>query len=312
MAPQGGVWKANSYPGVRCDVPAHGYQATFAPSISWTEAYAQGAEILDYWKRVADDYDVSKYIRLEHKVTSAEWSEDKGKWLIHVSSKNSHFIDEADFLLTATGHFADPKLPQYPGMDKFKGDIFHTSAWKGSFDPTGQKIAVIGNGASGLQVLPQLQKVAQSIDHYARNPTWVAAPIGGETLEDYVAEGIERARLSPENYLEFRKGLEAKLFSRFGGIFKGSDRNGASKAAIQQLMASRLAAKPELLEKIIPDFSPSCRRLTPGPGYLEALTADNVAYIPEKIAEFTEEGIRTVDGKTTNTHFPSFMPIPDC
>lgn len=278
-------------------MPAHAYQATFAPSTSWTEAYAQGAEILDYWRKVADEYEVRKYVRLEHKVTSAEWSEDKGKWLIHVSSKDGDFVDEANFLLTATGHFADPKLPEYPGMDRFKGDIFHTSAWKTSFDPTDKKIAVIGNGASGIQVLPQLQKVAKRLDHYARNPTWVAAPVGGETLEDYVAEGIEKARLSPENYLEFRKGLETKLFSRFGGIFKGSDKNDTTRAAIQELMASRLAAKPELIEQIIPEFSPSCRRLTPGPGYLEALTADNVAYITDGIVEFTGEGIRTVDGK---------------
>jgi cation diffusion facilitator CzcD-associated flavoprotein CzcO len=277
-------------------VPAHAYQATFAPSTSWTEAYAQGAEIHEYWRKIADDYDVRKYVRLEHKVTSAEWSDDKGKWLIHVSSKDGDFIDEASFLLTATGHFADPKLPQYPGMDKFKGDVFHTSAWKPSFDPKNKRIAVIGNGASGIQVLPQLQKVATRIDHYARNRTWVAAPIGGETLEDYVAEGIEKARLSPENYLEFRKGLEGKLFSRFGGIFKGSDKNATTRTNIEKLMAARLAAKPELVNRIIPDFSPSCRRLTPGPGYLEALTADNVAYVTDRIAEFTETGIRTVDG----------------
>ena len=213
-----------------------------------------------------------------------------------MSSKDGDFIDEASFLLTATGHFADPKLPQYPGMDKFKGDVFHTSAWKPSFDPKNKRIAVIGNGASGIQVLPQLQKVAARIDHYARNKTWVAAPIGGETLEDYVAEGIEKARLSPENYLEFRKGLESKLFSRFGGIFKGSDKNATTRKNIEKLMAARLATKPGLVSRIVPDFSPSCRRLTPGPGYLEALTADNVTYVTDGISEFTKTGIRTVDG----------------
>jgi cation diffusion facilitator CzcD-associated flavoprotein CzcO len=296
---------------VRCDVPAHAYQATFAPSTSWSEAYAQGPEILNYWREIADKYDVRKYVRLEHKVISAEWSDEKAKWLIHVSSRDGDFVDEADFLLTATGHFADPKLPDYPGMDKFQGDIFHTSAWKTSFEPKDKNIAVIGNGASGIQVLPQLQKVARRIDHYARNPTWVAAPIGGEKLEDYVAEGIEKARLSPENYLEFRKGLENKLFSRFGSIFKGSDKNATTREGIEKLMASRLVGKPELVKQMIPEFSPSCRRLTPGPGYLEALTADNVAYITEGITEFTEKGIRSSDGKKVSL-IPSIRVDSNC
>jgi cation diffusion facilitator CzcD-associated flavoprotein CzcO len=291
------VWHTNVYPGVRCDVPAHAYQATFAPSTSWTEAYAQGAEINEYWNKVADDFGVRQYVRLEHSVKSAEWSEEKGKWLVRVKAKGGEFIDEANFVLTATGHFSDPKLPDYPGMDIFKGDIFHTSDWKRDFDPCNKRIAVIGNGASGLQVLPHLQKAAKHLDHYARNKTWVAAPIGGETLASYVADGIEQARKSPEDYLKFRKGLEGKLFSRFGGIFKGSDKNAATEESIRKLMAGRLAAKPELIDQIVPEFSPNCRRLTPGPGYLEALTAENVSYVTKPISEFTETGIRTVDGK---------------
>ncbi|CAG9945695.1 unnamed protein product [Clonostachys rosea f. rosea IK726] len=292
----GGVWHTNVYPGVRCDVPAHAYQATFAPSTSWTEAYAQGAEINEYWNKVADDFGVRQYVRLEHSVKSAEWSEEKGKWLVRVKAKGGEFIDEANFVLTATGHFSDPKLPDYPGMDIFKGDIFHTSDWKRDFDPCNKRIAVIGNGASGLQVLPHLQKAAKHLDHYARNKTWVAAPIGGETLASYVADGIEQARKSPEDYLKFRKGLEGKLFSRFGGIFKGSDKNAVTEESIRKLMAGRLAAKPELIDQIVPEFSPNCRRLTPGPGYLEALTAENVSYVTKPISEFTETGIRTVDG----------------
>ncbi|KAH6900819.1 hypothetical protein B0T10DRAFT_393890 [Thelonectria olida] len=292
----GGVWHSNVYPGVRCDVPAHAYQSTFAPSPSWTEAYAQGAEIQAYWEKVADDYNVRKYVRTRSNIVSAEWSEGKGKWLVTVQSDKGEFVDEANFLITATGHFSDPRLPDYPGIKDFKGHLRHTSNWDPNFDPTGKRIAVIGNGASGIQVVPQLQKVAAHVDHYARNKTWVAAPIGGEDLAELVADNIDKARTSPEEYLKFRKTLESRLFSRFGGIFKDGKKNIEARETITALMTKRLGGDSQLASEIVPDFPPNCRRLTPGPGYLEALLAENLTYVTDHIAEFTETGIRTADG----------------
>jgi cation diffusion facilitator CzcD-associated flavoprotein CzcO len=125
-------------------VPAHAYQATFEPSTSWSTAYAAGSEIKSYWKRVVEKYDVGKYIRLNSRVTSAEWSEEKGKWLVTVSSPTGEHVDEADFLVTATGHFSDPRLPNYPGQSEYEGHLRHSSNWDPNFDPTGKKIAVIG------------------------------------------------------------------------------------------------------------------------------------------------------------------------
>lgn len=155
---------------------------------------------------------------------------------------------------------------------------------------------MVRNGASGLQVLPPLQKVAARVDHYARNKTWVAAPIGGENFEQFVADRIEKARTSPEEYLKFRKELESELFSRFGGIFKGGDKNNTARETITKLMSTRLGDRTDLLNAIIPDFAPNCRRLTPGPGYLEALTADKVDYVTTPIEKFTRTGIQTTDG----------------
>ncbi|SPO01827.1 related to monooxigenase [Cephalotrichum gorgonifer] len=292
----GGVWHSNVYPGVRCDVPAHAYQASFAPSTEWSEAYAQGAEIKAYWHRLAEKHNVRKYVQLNSRVTSAEWSHEKGKWLVEVQTPERTFIDEANFLITATGHFSDPRLPEYPGMKDFKGHLRHSSNWDPNFDPAGKRIAVIGNGASGIQITPQLQKVAAHLDHYARNKTWVAAPIGGEDLAEFVAANIDEARRSPEDYLNFRKALEARLFSRFGGLFKEKAANIASREHITKLMSTRLGGREDLIDAIIPDFPPSCRRLTPGPGYLEALTAENVSYITTPIERFTETGIVTTDG----------------
>ncbi|KAF2815551.1 FAD dependent oxidoreductase [Mytilinidion resinicola] len=296
----GGVWNANIYPGVRCDVPAHAYQATFDANTDWSEAYAQGAEIKQYWKNIVAKYDVAKYIHLNTRVTGAEWSEEKGKWRVGVQSSSGDSIDEADFLITATGHFSDPILPTYPGMNEYKGHLRHSSNWDPNFDPKGKRIAVIGNGASGIQVLPPLQKVAAHIDHYARSKTWVAAPIGGEDLEQFVRDNIDQAKQSPEEYLAFRKALESRLFSRYGGFFEKSEKSAIARAAITKLMANRLGDRNDLLDAIIPNFSPNCRRLTPGPGYLEAVAAENVEYVPTPIERFTATGIVTTDGIQRN------------
>ncbi|KAF2644630.1 FAD/NAD(P)-binding domain-containing protein [Massarina eburnea CBS 473.64] len=292
----GGVWHSNVYPGVRCDVPAHAYQATFEPSTTWSTAYAAGAEIKTYWKDIVHRHNLWKYINLDSRVEKAEWSEEKGKWVIDVATKTGEIVDEADFLITATGHFSDPRLPDYPGREEYQGHLRHSSNWDPNFDPTGKKIAVIGNGASGLQVLPPLQKLAARIDHYARNRTWVAAPVGGENFEQFVAERIEQARTSPEEYLKFRKELEEQLFSRFGGIFKGGEKNEAARESITKLMTARLGDRKDLLDSLVPDFAPNCRRLTPGPGYLEALCADNVTLVSTPIEKFTRTGIQTTDG----------------
>lgn len=141
-----------------------------------------------------------------------------------------------------------------------------------------------------------MQKVAARIFNFARNKTWVAAPIGGENFEQFVADRIDKARTSPEEYLKFRKELEIQLFSRFGGIFRGGDKNETARENITKLMATRLGDRNDLLKDILPDFAPNCRRLTPGPGYLEALTADNVKYITTPIEKFTPTGIQTTDG----------------
>jgi cation diffusion facilitator CzcD-associated flavoprotein CzcO len=228
-------------------------------------------------------------------VNSATWNEEKAKWLVSTTVNGEDKTEEADFFIVATGHFSEPRLPDYPGRDEYKGHLRHSSNWDPSFVPDGKKIAVIGNGASGLQVVPQLQKVASHLDHYARSKTWIAGSFGGEEL--IRGPGRELPPQEPEAYLAHRKELEEGSWSRFSTIIKDSERNKASKETFIQLMKKRLAGREDLLESITPDFSPNCRRLTPGPGYLEAIQEDNVDLIRTPIERFTKTGIRTIDGQ---------------
>jgi cation diffusion facilitator CzcD-associated flavoprotein CzcO len=153
--------------------------------MDWSTNYASGPEIKAYWKSMVKKHDVQKYITYNSTITRAEWSESKGKWVINVIIDGKDSVDEADFLITATGHFSTPLLPNYPGIEKYTGHLRHSSNWDPNFDPTGKSVALIGNGASGLQILPPLQQMVKQLDHYARSPTWIAGSFGGEGWFSY-------------------------------------------------------------------------------------------------------------------------------
>ena len=278
------------------------YQSTFEPNTQWTEEYAQGKEIKDYWQHIASKYNVYEFLRLETKVVAADWKEDISQWALALDDLKTgiRYVEKFDVIITAIGRFNEWKFPSYPGIETYAGHLRHASSWDPSFDPQGKTVAVIGNGASGLQVVPNLQKVVKRLDHYVRSPTWIAGSFAGEgegrKLEPmYFSEEQLKSFEGSDTYLKFRRELEAKFFRGFETVFRGSEANEDLKRQFTTEMADRLKRKPELLEHILPSFSPNCRRLTPGPGYLEALLEDNVDFIPTLIKEFTKEGIVTID-----------------
>lgn len=233
---------------------------------------------------------------------SAVRDEGKTKWIVTVKHGDITNIDEADAVILATGIFSHPTLPKYPGMEDYEGHLCHSSRWESSFDPAGKTIAVIGNGSSALQLLPQLQKVAARIDHYARSPTWVGGSFGPKVTasENAVSQDLQSTFEDPKTYLKYRKGLESPSFTGFGALTKNGEKSKENREKFHEDMKARLGDRTDLLKAIEPNFSPSCRRLTPGPGYLEALTQPNVEYITWAIEKFTKTGIRTVDGKERN------------
>ncbi|PKS11164.1 hypothetical protein jhhlp_002925 [Lomentospora prolificans] len=297
----GGTWFENIYPGVRCDVPAHVYQSTFDPNTQWTEEFAQGREIFAYWQGLARKYDLYKYLKLSQKVERQEWDAKQSVWHITVRdlTTDTTRTETVDFAINAIGRFNEWKLPDYPGISDYKGLLRHTSNWDPSFDIDGKRIAVIGNGASGIQVVANIQKRVGRLDHYARNKTWIAASFAGHetsTKPILIEEELKESFKDPEKYIAFRKEKESKYFRGFNDWLKGSDKNEQARQNMTNLMNSRLGKRPELVDQLIPDFSPHCRRLTPGPGYLEAITAKNTNFIQTPIKRFTETGIETVDG----------------
>jgi cation diffusion facilitator CzcD-associated flavoprotein CzcO len=286
---------------VRCDIPSHVYQSTFSPNTQWSEQFAEGSEIRDYWQSRAKKHDVYKYLKLRHKVNDAEWDDTESKWnlTIHNIIDDKSSVEKFDFVIFAIGRFNAWKLPEYPGIDDYKGHLRHTSNWDSAFDPTGKKVAVIGNGASGIQVVPHLQLTAKHVTHFVRNPTWIATSWAGDErtfAPQPFPEGQRESFNNPNTYLEFRKKEEEKYWRRFRAMIRGSVENEGLREQFIDVMKKRAAKKPELLDGLIPDFAPHCRRLTPGPGYLESLTEDNAKLVRTPIKRFTETGIETTDG----------------
>jgi cation diffusion facilitator CzcD-associated flavoprotein CzcO len=264
-----GTWYENKYPGVQCDIPSLVYQSTFSPNANWSEKFARGPEIRDYWQIVARKYDVYRYVKLGHKVEEAVWDEGTSVWRLSIKDlKNgTHFSYEADVLLTAIGRFNAWKIPNFPGLDRYKGLLRHASNWDPSFDLSEKSVAVVGNGASGIQLTANLQQRVKRLDHYARNKTWIAASWAGDerTLAPMPFSETERAAFDdPQQYVQLRKQVEDKYWRRFSSFFRDSEDNKALRERFVEIMKQRLAKKPELFERLVPDFSPNCRRLTPG------------------------------------------------
>ncbi|KAJ5640723.1 hypothetical protein N7528_000348 [Penicillium herquei] len=294
----GGTWYENVYPGCACDIPANTYQASFEPNKEWSSFYAPAPEIHQYWKRVVEKYGCMEHIKLQQQVTSAAWSEMNSKWYLEVSGKISSAL-ECDWLLNSW------KWPKIPGLHDFKGKVMHSATWDTQYDYTNQRVAVIGNGSSGIQIVPGILPKVAHIDHYMRNRTWISPSFARGELDSrgidaenytFTAEELETFKNDRQAYQKFRKGTELQLQSDHPFTIVGTPKQAGSVPFFVENMKRRLAKKPELLDEILPDFPVACRRLTPGPGYLEALTDSKVDLIKTEIVQVNETGIVTADG----------------
>ncbi|PYI21677.1 putative flavin-binding monooxygenase [Aspergillus violaceofuscus CBS 115571] len=303
----GGTWLENRYPGCACDVPAHTYQATFEPNKEWSAFYAAAPEIHKYWTRVAEKYGCMEHIKFEQQVIEASWDDATSKWnlLVKDLASGSTYQDRCDVLISATGALNDWKWPSIPGLHDFKGRLMHSADWDESYDYSNQKVAVIGNGSSGIQIVPGMLPKVAHIDHYIRGRTWLSPTFArnqvdkrGTELENFSFSPEEIARFKTDHnaYQKFRKEIELELQSIHGATLLGTPEQLGSESVFTQNMKRRLQRKPELLENLLPSFPPACRRLTPGPGYLEALTDEKVDVISSEIIKVDSTGIITADG----------------
>lgn len=293
----GGTWLENRYPGCTCDIPSHSYQFTWARNPSWSAFYASSEEIWQYFKDVAAKYDLEKYVQLKTTVESATWDDDAGQWRLRIlTPEGTHVDDSCDVLISGSGVLNSWKYPEIPGLDLFKGKLMHSAKWDNSYDLTGKTVAVVGGGSSAVQIIPKIQPKVGKLFAFLRSPVWITTGFGakyagpGGTNFQYTAEQIKLFNENPDEYTKYCRGIEGELNKRFNLMHMHSQDQKNSRGLIADIMREKIG-NDKIAKQMVPDFALGCRRMTPGSGYLESLTKDNVEVIHESVTRLTETGI---------------------
>jgi cation diffusion facilitator CzcD-associated flavoprotein CzcO len=285
----GGTWFYNSYPGAACDVPSHLYSFSYEQRTSWSRLCSPQQEILGYLRDVAHDYGVTGLIRFSQRVSDCAFNPADGGWTIQTQSGDSH---DADVLILATGQLNRPSIPGLPGLDRFAGHSFHSARWDHHYDLRGKHVAVVGTGASAVQFVPEVAQQAGQLSVFQRTGNWflprrnrVYPPVVRAAIRH--VSGLQRLRRSfLFNYCESLT-LAIRHPRTVGRL------TGMRSAAFMR----HQLPDPELRRRAWPDYTFGCKRVLFSSRYLPTLSRPNVELVTDPIAEVTEAGLRTQDGR---------------
>ncbi|KAH7304640.1 monooxygenase [Rhexocercosporidium sp. MPI-PUGE-AT-0058] len=298
----GGTWFENKYPGCACDVPAHTYMFSWEPNPDWSKFFAPAPEILAYLNTVVDKHDLRKYIKFNHRAVSAVWREESSTWKIKFQASDSAghtytVVQECDIFIQGVGTLNAWKYPDFPGLSNFEGSIMHTATWDDTVDLTGKSVAVIGNGASAVQVVSALQPIVKELKNYMRTASWMLPHLFSDGLVqlDYEQEFRDQLRNDPEFYRQYRARLEKTLSGGFEALWRGTSANEQLTAITTAHMKNHIQ-DPKMLAAMMPDFELGCRRFTPGDHYLSALQQENIELIWDPITKVEGSEIYTKNG----------------
>jgi cation diffusion facilitator CzcD-associated flavoprotein CzcO len=283
----GGTWRDNTYPGCQCDIPSVLYSYSFAPNPNWSRTYPLQAEIREYLRRCARDFGVVPHLRFEHEVTSATWEADRQRWRIETSQGDF----TADVLVGAQGGLSNPSLPDIPGLGSFEGTMFHSAQWDHDHPLEGDRVAVIGTGASSIQFVPMIQPRVGRLHLFQRTPSWVM-PDPDRQLSDFEKRLFHRIPAA-------QRGMRALVYLMMEATVLGTmvdTRLAKGLEAIARKHLERQVSDPVLRDKLTPRYRIGCKRITMSDTYYPALAQPNAEVVTEKIAEVRPDSIATVDG----------------
>jgi cation diffusion facilitator CzcD-associated flavoprotein CzcO len=287
----GGTWRDNTYPGCACDVPSHLYSYSFAPNPGWSRSFSGQQEIWQYLEDVADRYRVRGHIRFGTEVTEARWDGAASRWRL----QTARGALTADVMIVAAGPLSEPSVPDIPGLDSFPGEVFHSARWNHAASLAGQRVAVVGTGASAIQIVPAIQPDAERLVLFQRSPAWVLPrrdrPISPSRQRLYarVPAAQKAARLA--QYLS-REALVG-AFVRRPSLLRSAQRLAVAHMA-------RSVSDPELRAKLTPDYVMGCKRVLLSDDFYPALARPNV--------EVVAAGLAKVDGATLTGQDGSAAP----
>ncbi|KAF7343045.1 FAD/NAD-P-binding domain-containing protein [Mycena venus] len=293
----------------------------------WSSLFSTGPEILANIERIVDKYKIRKYMNFNHELTHAKWDASSGQWIIRVRHGDEELQDSCDVLLLCIGSLSRWHWPEVEGLKEFGGTLVHSAQWNVGDGASQEEVenwrdktvGIIGNvgpellerlfaGSSGIQIAATIHPKIKKMVTYARQRTWIPPPFFVNTLmsilerdptdTNMAISDEEREKLKdPKQFKSFRHTIEQQMNSFHALVIRESEIQKQAKKNFEERMRQGTAAKPGLLEKMLPTWSVFCRRLTPGEGYLEALCADNTTYETTPIKRVTRAGIELTDGR---------------
>jgi len=286
----GGTWHWNTYPGVAVDIPSFSYQFSFEQRPDWTRTYARGHELKAYAEHCADKYGIRPKIRLNSTVVDATFDDEHDLWRLNLESGERI---TARFLINAGGVLTIPKLPDIAGVDSFDGITMYTARWDHTQDLTGKRVAIIGTGASAVQVIPEIAAVAEHLTVFQRTPIWclpkydVPLPRAARWAMR-VPGGKAIHRLLSQAYVELTFPVSAQYFTVFPLAKRGE--------AIGKAFLRREVKDPVVRDKLTPRYAVGCKRPGFHNAYLSTFNRDNVELVTDPIDKITPTGVATVEG----------------
>lgn len=302
----GGTWLANRYPGCRVDIASHYYTYSFEPTDHWEHHYATQPEILRYLRDVMDRHGIADHVRFDTEVVGARWDELSATWRVRVRTGGGA-VEEltARALICAVGQFSNPVIPDIDGADTFEGPTCHTADWDDTLDLTGRRVAVIGAGASGFQLVPAIAGTAAHVDVYQRTPQWMAPNVH---YHEAVSDGARWATRHLPYYGRWLRFVSwwpiADALDEQITIDPDWDTGGLSVSAGNQMIRDMFIAwmqaftdDEDLLAKVTPKYPPMGKRTLQDDGtWLRTLQRDDVELINDGIAAITADGVTDVHG----------------
>jgi cation diffusion facilitator CzcD-associated flavoprotein CzcO len=288
----GGTWRDNTYPGIAVDIPVFAYQFSYDMKPDWSRFFPRGHEVKAYIDDYTDRYAIRQHIRFNSEVRSRTWDEANHLWRLDVGGEEV----TARFVISAIGPFVDPKPAEIPGLDDFEGKLIHSARWDHDYDLAGKRVAIVGTGASAVQIVPSVAKQVGRLDVYQRTPIWIAPKLDPK-IPGWMQRMFKRlpfteriARAVVGAAVEFIIVVMPLNFARFPGVVKAVERRN------KRFLASQVK-DPETRRKLTPDYGMGCKRPSVSNDYLRTFNRENVDLITDPIERVTAHGIRTESGE---------------
>lgn len=304
----GGTWYENTYPGCGVDIPNHFYSYSFEPNHDWSRFFSKRDELWDYFEDVADRYELRQSICFNTEVEAATFNDDDNLWHLTTRDKQGGTAQlHANAVISAVGALNRPKLPNIPGLEDFTGPTMHTAQWDPDFDWRGKRVALIGTGASGQQVGPNIAADVANLTVFQRSPHWVVPN------PNYFAKVSDAKKWVLANVPYYARWYRFQLFWGFAdglhpalqvdhdwpdqkrSINRINDRH---RRFMERYIHTEIGGNPDLLAKVIPNYPPYGKRILIDNHWYRMLTRDNVDLVTEPIERIVADGIRTTDGIT--------------